>query len=664
MQGESRMLAIGEKGSIVRQILFPLLLLILISNIVVVSIIMRQLEAQLLLAAQHKLNQISQLQAVKFTSNIDELINDVLIVSRTAPVRAIANVGASKDTSVSEGLSVDAWRRQLSIIFSEILGFKSRYDQIRLILADGTEWLRIDRHGDKNTVRVVDDEKLQKKSARDYFQKTLKLKSGEVYLTDIELNREFGELSHPERPVIRASTPVYADDGTIFGILVFNEDLQNDFDGLQSLAGDDTNVLLSNSAGEYILHPEANKRFQFEYGRSSSIFTDYPAAKKLLASSGDSFETGIAGNGDEQQVYSLRTIVYGSGNPSNRLLVATSYDLSAALQVKSHLLKKIYFLLIVITIIAVLLSIIVARRIAKPIVRMRDALTDQGINTQSKELPLSSSGEVGDLARVFEKFITELSRRQKILHAEVQERKNAQAELEENNKKLVSLNREMEQFAYIASHDLQEPLRTVASFVDLLVEHNAEQQDEQVKVFHGFILDSVQRMRDLVAALLDYSRLGANSAREEIDCQQLLSDVCKDLGAKIEDTQAEIRYSDLPRIAGKRTELRMLFQNMISNGIKFSRKDVRPCIHVSAERGDGEWVFCVRDNGIGISAEHFDKIFTIFQRLHNRDDFEGAGIGLAHCRKIVEMHSGKIWLESSLGEGSAFYFSLRDIDNG
>lgn len=664
MQGKSRVLAIGEKGSIVRQILFPLLLLIVVSNIAVVSIIMRQLEAQLLLTAQHKLNQISQLQAVKFTSNIDELINDVLIVSRTAPVRAIANVGVSKDASASGSLPTDAWKQQLSIIFTEILGFKSRYDQIRFILADGTEWLRVDRHGNQGTVRIVDDEKLQNKFARNYFQQTLSLKSGEVYLSDIELNREFGELSQPERPVIRVSTPVYADNGTIFGILVFNENLQDDFDGLQSLAGDDTNVLLSNSAGEYILHPEANKRFQFEYGRSSSIFADYPVAKELLADRGDSFKTGIAGKGDEQQVYSLRTIVYGSANPSNRLIVATSYDLSAALQVKSHLLKQIYILLIVITIIAVLLSIIVARRIAKPIVRMRDALTDQGLNTQSKALPLSSSGEVGDLARVFEKFITELSRRQKILHAEVQERKNAQAELEENNKKLISLNREMEQFAYIASHDLQEPLRTVASFVDLLVEHNTEQQDEQVKVFHGFILDSVQRMRDLVAALLDYSRLGANSEREEIDCQRLLSDVCEDLGARIEDTQAEIRYSDLPRIAGKRTELRMLFQNMISNGIKFSRKDVRPCIHVSAERGDGEWVFCVRDNGIGISAEHFDKIFNIFQRLHNRDDFEGAGIGLAHCKKIVEMHSGKIWLESSLGEGSAFYFSLRDIDNG
>ena len=108
----------------------------------------------------------------------------------------------------------------------------------------------------------------------------------------------------------------------------------------------------------------------------------------------------------------------------------------------------------------------------------------------------------------------------------------------------------------------------------------------------------------------------------------------------------------------------MLFQNMISNGIKFSRQDVRPCIHISAERGEDEWVFSVRDNGIGISSAHFDKIFNIFQRLHNREDFEGAGIGLAHCKKIVQMHSGKIWLESSLGEGSTFYFSLRDIDNG
>ncbi|CAA0102908.1 ATP-binding protein [Zhongshania aliphaticivorans] len=664
MQGESRMLAIGKKGSIARQILFPLLLLIVGSNIVVVSIIMRQLDAQLLLAAQHKLNQISQLQDIKFTSNINELVNDVLIVSRTAPIKAIANNDGSKDIGVSGELSIEAWKSQLARICTEILNFKERYDQIRLILADGSEWLRVDRRGDENSIHIVPANDLQNKYSMSYFQETIKLQLGEVYLSEIELNREFGVVSKPEKPVIRASTPLYADDGKLFGILIFNENLQNGFDELHALAGDDTNVLLSNSAGEYILHPEENKRFQFEYGQSSSIFGDYPAAKYLLADMGNSFETGIADKGNEQQVYSLRTIVYGSGAPGNRLIVATSYDLSSALQVKSHLLKQIYFLLILITVIAVLLSIIVARRIAKPIVRMRDALTDQGLNTQSTELPLSSSGEVGDLARVFEQFITELSRRQKILHVEVQERKSAQAELEENNKKLVSLNREMEQFAYIASHDLQEPLRTVASFVDLLVEHNAEQQDEQVKVFHGFILDSVQRMRDLVTALLDYSRLGADSKREKIDCQQLLNEVCEDLGARIEDAQAEIHYSDLPRIDGKRTELRMLFQNMISNGMKFSRQDVRPCIHISAKRGSGEWVFCVQDNGIGISPEHFDKIFNIFQRLHNRDDFDGAGIGLAHCKKIVQMHSGKIWLESSLGEGSAFYFSLRDIDNG
>lgn len=663
MQGKSWMTAILEKGSIARQILLPLVVLIIVSNIVAISIIMRQLDAQLLSAAERKLNQISDLEAVKFTSNIRELINDVHIVSRTAPVKSIVNSGINLNSDVRDGLSVAAWRQQLGTICAEILHFKGRYDQIRLILADGSEWLRVDRYGDDNSIRVVHDDELQNKSSRPYFQKAIQAKPGEVYLSDIELNREFGKISQPERPVIRAATALYAADGTVFGVLIFNQNMQDDFDGLRALAGGDTDVLLSNSAGEYILHSNVDKQFQFEHGRSENIINDFPAAKSLLADTGDTFKTGVVGSGSGEKIYSLRVISYSSSVFSSRIIVAAIHDFEDALQVKSQLMKKIYLVLVGVFAIAIVLSLMVSRRIAMPIRRMRDALTDRGLDADSKDLPLSVNGEIGDLARVFDQFIRELSRRQDILQAEVLERKNAQAELEASNKKLISLNQEIEQFVYIASHDLQEPLRTVASFVDLLVEHNVEQQDEQVKVFHGFILESIQRMRELVTGLLDYSRLGSESKREKIDCQKLLSDVCDDLGSRIDEVHAEIHYSDLPCVDGRRTELRMLFQNMISNGIKFSRPGVSPHINISAERIHEEWVFCVRDNGIGIKEDCFDKIFNIFQRLHNRDDYEGSGIGLAHCKKIVQMHGGRIWLESIPGEGSAFYFSLRSRGN-
>ncbi|MEX1666914.1 sensor histidine kinase [Zhongshania arctica] len=659
MQVWSRITIFGEKGSIARQILFPLVLLIIASNIVIISITMQELDSQLLEAAERKLNQSSDLEKVKFTSNIRELINDVLIVSRTAPIKAIVNAGAKTSSDVRDGLSVAAWRKQLATILSEVLHFKVRYDQARLILADGSEWLRVDRYGDNGSIRVVVDDELQNKSARPYFQKAIQAQSGEVYLSDIELNREFGQVMKPERPVIRAATPLYADDGSVFGVLIINQNMQEDFDSLRLLAGDDTDVLLSNSVGEYILHSSVDKQFQFEYGRSENIVDDFPAAKSLLTDSGDTFKTGVVGEGEGQKIYSLRVINYSSGVFSSRIIVAATHDFADALRLRSQLLNKIYLVLMAISAIAILLALLIARRIAMPIGRMRDALTNHGENASPSDLPLAADGEVGDLARVFDKFIKELSSRQKIFQLEELERKVAQAELEDSNKRLIALNQEIEQFVYIASHDLQEPLRTVASFVDLLVEHNVEQQDEQLKIFHGFILESIQRMRDLVTGLLDYSRLGAESKWEEVDCQKLLGCVCNDLAARIDETHAEIHYTDLPCIEGRRTELGMLFQNLISNGIKFSRQGVTPRVHISAERSGNTWLFCVRDNGIGIKKDHFDKIFNIFQRLNNRDDFEGSGIGLAHCKKIVQMHGGNIWLESLVGEGSTFYFSLR-----
>lgn len=660
MLGNSHTLGIGGRGSIARQILFPVVLLIITSNIAVISIIMRQLDDQLLLAAEQKLTQISELQSIKFTADIDNLINDIRIVSRTAPIKAILKTGVKESAHSDEGVSVSAWKGQLETIFAEIMHFENRYTQIRLILADGSEWLRVDRYGAEGGIRVVQDAELQNKYNSFYFHAAMGMPEGSVYLSDIELNREYGEISIPKEAVIRASIPLYSNSGDVFGVMVFNQNLQENFEEFQDLAGDDVKIFLANSDGEYVFHPNENKRFQFEYGRSANIVADFPLANALLTEKNDKFKFGRIGSGDDQRIYSLSTIEYSPGNAADRLIVAANYDFSSALKLKSVLLNKIYIFLIVVGVIAFVLAIFVSGSIASPIVRMRNALANLGLETTKDDLPLNSRGEVGDLARVFDNFLSELSRRQKILNAEVVVREEAQAELENNNHKLMLLNQELEQFAYIASHDLQEPLRTVTSFVDLLIEHKPEQQDEQVKVFYAFIQDSTSRMRELVKGLLDYSRLGEGSVAEEIDCQQLIDVVCEDLQVSIDESHADILYSDLPKVIGKRTEIRLLFQNLISNGIKFSRKGISPRVEISAKRGNDEWVFCVRDNGVGIKSEYFSKIFKIFQRLNNRDDFEGAGIGLAHCKKIVEMHKGLIWLESTPGEGSAFYFSLRD----
>jgi PAS domain S-box-containing protein len=227
-----------------------------------------------------------------------------------------------------------------------------------------------------------------------------------------------------------------------------------------------------------------------------------------------------------------------------------------------------------------------------------------------------------------------------------------------NNKELAFHLNEIEQFTYIASHDLQEPLRTLISFSKLLNgSYSANLTENQLK-FLSFINDSATRMQNLVKGLMEYSMLGKEKVKTDVNCNKILEEVISDMSESISSSNATITIGNLPIINGYSTELRLLFQNLINNALKFGKKDVPPQIKISSERKSGDWLFSIQDNGIGIDIKDKDKIFVIFKRMHNRDEYEGSGIGLAHCKKIVELHGGSIWIESTPGIGSLFMFTI------
>ena len=240
---------------------------------------------------------------------------------------------------------------------------------------------------------------------------------------------------------------------------------------------------------------------------------------------------------------------------------------------------------------------------------------------------------------------------------DITERKRIEAQLKAYNRELEVKNTELEQFAYVASHDLQEPLRTVSSFVELLEKEHEGRFNKAERQYMDYIIESAHRMKGLIKDLLEYSRIGRNKDLEKVDCNIVMNEVIADLDATIKASHAVITTGKLPVLVDYETDIKLLFQNLVNNAIKFRKRGSIPHVQVAAEQLNGSWKFSVKDNGIGISPKYFERIFIIFQRLHNRKEYEGTGIGLAHCKKIIEMRHGSIWVESEEGKGSTFYFT-------
>jgi light-regulated signal transduction histidine kinase (bacteriophytochrome) len=248
------------------------------------------------------------------------------------------------------------------------------------------------------------------------------------------------------------------------------------------------------------------------------------------------------------------------------------------------------------------------------------------------------------------------------LAVELDERRRTEQQLARYSQELTRSNAELEQFAYVASHDLQEPLRMVASFTQLLAKRYQGQLDQDADEFISYAVDGATRMQRLINDLLAYSRVGTRGKPLQLkDGNDVFRQARDNLTKAIEDSGALIFTDHLPTVKGDEMQLIQLFQNLMANAIKFHGPEP-PQIQVSAAKNGREWVFAVKDNGIGIAPEHQERIFSIFQRLHQRSEYPGTGIGLAMCKKIVERHGGRIWVESQVGAGSTFYFTIPEGD--
>jgi PAS domain S-box-containing protein len=272
----------------------------------------------------------------------------------------------------------------------------------------------------------------------------------------------------------------------------------------------------------------------------------------------------------------------------------------------------------------------------------------------------NTSGKITDVLYNATLFTNEADEVQGVFAAarDITQRKAMENELRNTLEKLKQSNAELEQFAYVASHDLQEPLRMVASYVQLLERRYKGKLDSDADEFIAYAVDGANRMRGLIDDLLTYSRVGRlGKPFEPTNLETTLDIVLMNLKASIQESHANVTHDKLPVLNADGGQLVQLFQNLIGNAIKFHGEEA-PCVHLSVKDRGAEFQFAVRDNGIGIDPQYFDRLFRIFQRLHTREEYPGSGIGLAVCKKIVERHGGRIWIESRVGKGSTIYFTL------
>ncbi|GAA1884414.1 sensor histidine kinase [Actinomadura bangladeshensis] len=296
--------------------------------------------------------------------------------------------------------------------------------------------------------------------------------------------------------------------------------------------------------------------------------------------------------------------------------------------------------LIMVVVAALALAVLFRRTVLTPVSSLTGRVRAVSQGDFGAPLDVPGPAEINELA-----VIIDAMRNRIIRQWRYSEEKTRQ--LNEQTEELRRSNAELEQFAYVASHDLQEPLRKVASFCQMIERRYGDQLDDRGRQYIAFAVDGAKRMQALINDLLSFSRVGRMTRHEEsIDLAAVGRQALDNLAALVEETGAEVELRDLPQVPGDRTQLTQLFQNLLGNAIKFRREGVPPRVVIDARRDGDEWVFGCTDNGIGVEPRYADRIFLIFQRLHPRDEYTGTGIGLALCKKIVEFHGGRIWLDT------------------
>jgi signal transduction histidine kinase len=545
----------------------------------------------------------------------------------------------------------EAWRLLLQSVFQPLIQSRPMYSQIRLIgVADGgRELIRLERFGDRVEVAA----ELQRKGDQPYFQQSIALPPGEVLLSRIELNQQHGRIQEPHVPVIRASVPVHDAPGKPFGMIVINANARTLFAAMRQKSKH--TLYVTDERGEFIAHPDETAAFAFEFGRSHRIQQTWPQVARV-------FETALAAHAiSGDHAISLQRVHIDPARPERFVGVALVAPMRDVLADSITARGRALAVGAAVILVSLVFSWFASRSLIRPLERMTEAARAYGQGREDIALPLDARDEIGELAHSFHSMVERVKARTAELERALARAEQAEgsaaaraAELARSVEELKRSNRDLDEFAYVASHDLKAPLRAIDNLARFIDEDAVELLPEASRQHLTRMQQRVRRMEKLLEDLLDYSRAGRIGHQPEVVNVQRLVREAVELIAPPEKFDVRIA-SDLPELVAPRIPLEQIFRNLIGNAVKHhDRADGHIAIGWS-DRGDSV-EFSVADDGPGIAPEHHERVFRMFSTLKPRDDLEGSGMGLALIKKLLNAAGGSIRLESD-GRGAIFRFA-------
>ncbi len=593
----------------------------------------------------HNLAATNQVGALRFDAGISVAREDAVILARAPDFAALMRARANGGVDPVDGLSAERGLAHVTTTFRTILEGRTEYIRVRAIAPDGREILRMERMPG-GEVQTAPASTLRDLSGNPYFDEATRLPQGKAYVSDFDLARPTGQFETPYRSVVRVAAPALDADGTLLGVVVVNVDLGQLFAVVTRSLRQQAVHYITNQDGDYLYQPDPGKTFGYLLGHRYRMQDDLPQLASLFAAYGDISFSGLVDNGQQRYVADVRRIYYDPQEPQRFVVLATLKPRFYIGEDIAALRNRTLLMAAIMLVIGTFAVAMLAGRLARPLRALNHATTR--IAAGEREIRVDAAArrkdEVGDLARSIRSMAAEIAAREDDIHARTEE--------------LAQSNKELAQFAYVASHDLQEPLRMVDSYLGLLEHRYGDRLDGDAHEFIGYAVDGARRMKLLINDLLAYSRVSNRPLDlSVVDTGAVVATVLEMLAQPIAESGAEIDLAPLPEVAADHVQIERLFVNLIENALKY-RGAGTPLIRVAAERRNDAWEFSVADNGIGVAPEYRERVFEIFKRLHGREKYPGSGIGLAACHRIVERHGGRIWVEETPGGGATFRFTL------